>query len=105
MTRLTNTPGFEGNPDWGTAEVPSFGLSVQRAGSGRGIVKSRPGGITCGSDCSESFEEDTKVKLTATAKPGSAFVGWSGPCRPVSQTSCTTTMTNDKLVTATFDLT
>lgn len=105
VTQLTNTPGFEENPDWGAAEVLSFGLSVQRAGSGRGIVKSRPGGITCGSDCSESFEEGTKVKLTATARPGSAFVGWSGPCRPVSQTSCTTSMTNDKLVTATFDLT
>jgi Tol biopolymer transport system component len=104
VTRLTFTPGWEENPDWGTLGTISYSLSIQRAGTGKGIVASRPAGISCGRDCTEAFAEGTKVKLVATAKQGSAFAGWSGPCRPVSATSCVTTMTQQKIVTATFNL-
>jgi dipeptidyl aminopeptidase/acylaminoacyl peptidase len=106
VTRLTDTPGFEENPDWGGEEgTPTFTLSVQRAGSGKGVVRSQPGGIACGSDCSESYEDGAKVRLVARPRPGSSFVGWTGPCRPVSATACVATVTQEQIITATFSLT
>jgi hypothetical protein len=53
-------------------------LSVERLGTGSGTVSSDPAGIECGSDCSESFPEGTKVTLTATPAPGSTFDHWTG---------------------------
>lgn len=46
--------------------------------SGMGTVVSSPAGIDCGADCSEAFEEDAMVTLSATAAPGSILVGWTG---------------------------
>lgn len=61
----------------------AYDLTVQTAGSGSGTVTSVPAGINCGSggsDCQEQFSEVTRVTLTATAAPGSVFVGWGGAC-------------------------
>ena len=58
---------------------PSFTLTVSTTGgTGEGTVTSAPSGINCGSDCSESYSSGTVVTLTATAKAGSIFDGWSG---------------------------
>jgi len=41
-------------------------------------VTSSPGGIDCGSDCSEAYLEGTTVTLTPAVEAGSTFSGWSG---------------------------
>ncbi|MDH3328384.1 MAG: hypothetical protein OEM01_04055 [Desulfobulbaceae bacterium] len=55
-----------------------FSLTVAPAGTGTGTVTSSPVGIDCGTDCSESYDYNTVVTLTATADAGSGFAGWSG---------------------------
>jgi hypothetical protein len=104
VIQLTDTPGFEENPDWGGEDQPpTFTLTVQRAGTGTGVVRSQPAGITCGSDCTESYQDGAKVRLVAKAKPGSSFAGWTGACRPVSPTACVAKVTEGLTVTATFN--
>jgi hypothetical protein len=48
-----------------------------------GTVTSSPSGIDCGarnSDCTEDFNANTPVTLTATPNSGFSFVGWGGSC-------------------------
>jgi hypothetical protein len=82
---------------WG---VGTFKLTVSRAGSGK--VTSLPAGISCGSTCSHAFYSGTVVTLTAVAKPGSVFTGWSGACTGTGQ--CKVTMNSSRSVKATFAL-
>ena len=76
-------------------------LSVGRSGTGTGGVSSVPGGILCGTDCSETYNLNTSVTLTATPAVGSAFTGWSGDCAGTAKT-CAVSMTTTKNVTANF---
>jgi uncharacterized repeat protein (TIGR02543 family) len=80
-------------------------LTVNRAGNGAtsGMVVSVPGGVSCGTDCSESYNEGTVVTLTATASTGTNFTSWSG-CTTVAGNVCSVTMNTVKNVTATFTL-
>jgi uncharacterized repeat protein (TIGR01451 family) len=80
--------------------TPNPLLTVIRAGDGGGTVTSTPAGINCGQDCSESYDVDTVVTLTATPDANSTFSGWSGAC--TGTTTCQVTMTGNKEVTATF---
>ena len=77
-------------------------LSVTNTGSGSGTVTSSPAGISCGADCSQSYNEGTSVSLTATPAPGSSFGGWSGACSGTGP--CTVTMSTSRSVTAAFAL-
>jgi hypothetical protein len=79
----------------------TFLLTVTRAGTGRGNVSSNPAGIKCGLDCSESYAAGTVVVLTASARSGSTFAGWSGAC--TGSGTCTVSMTAIKNVVATFN--
>lgn len=83
-----------------------YTITVSRAGRGVGTVTSTPGGITCGSDCSETFMPGVPITLVATASPGSAFAGWSGsgcagsgPCVLAGNVSITVTATFCRSVT------
>jgi hypothetical protein len=78
-----------------------YPLTVQRIGTGSGTVTSAPAGIDCGSDCTESFLEETKVTLTATPAPGSVFDHWTGGGCTGSGT-CTTTMSTSRTAKAVF---
>jgi uncharacterized repeat protein (TIGR02543 family) len=69
--------------------------------SGPGTLTSNPTGISCGSDCSESYASGTRVTLTATPATGYAFIGWSGACSGTA-TTCTVTMDAAKTVKAGF---
>ena len=76
-----------------------YGLTVTRAGVGSGVVSSSPAGISCGTDCTETYNTGTTVTLTATAAVDSIFMGWSGGC---TGATCTVTMTADRTAVATF---
>ncbi|CAB4345564.1 unannotated protein [freshwater metagenome] len=79
----------------------SFDLTVARSGSGSGTVSSAPAGISCASDCSESYVDGRVVTLTAHAATGSVFSGWSGAgCSGIE--SCVVTMSEARSVTAGF---
>jgi len=65
-----------------------------------GSVKSKPGGIDCGTDCTELYPYKETVKLTATPGSDAVFVGWSGAC--TGSDSCTVYMTTSRQVTANF---
>jgi PASTA domain/Divergent InlB B-repeat domain/Rax2 C-terminal beta propeller domain len=84
--------------------LPSMGqlLSVTRAGTGIGTVTSDPPGISCGSMCSHSVPDGTRVALFAKAAKGSTFSGWSGAC--TGTRVCTVTMDQPRSVVATFTL-
>ena len=58
-------------------------------------------GINCPSDCTESYNYNTSVPLTATANTGYTFDSWTG-CDSPSGNQCTMTMNSDKGVTANF---
>ena len=83
-----------------------YTLALTLGGGGSGTVTSDPGGITCGTDCAETYPATTSVGLTASPASGSVFTGWSGvTCSEGSQTTstCTVTMTQAQTVTATFE--
>jgi hypothetical protein len=88
--------------DYGTAPVEpkEFKLTAKVQGAGSGTVTAT--GISCPGDCSEVYEEGTKVPLSESASEGSEFKGWSGACSGTG--ACEVTMTEAKEVTATFNL-
>lgn len=53
-------------------------LTVDRSGTGDGVLTSDPAGISCPGDCSESYAHFSEITLSATADGTSTFVGWSG---------------------------
>jgi LmbE family N-acetylglucosaminyl deacetylase len=84
------------------ALVPKFALKVTKSGNGAGAVASSPGGISCGTDCEEEYEEGKEVTLTPAASAGSEFKGWSGACTGTG--TCKVTMSAAKSVGAEFAL-
>jgi len=71
------------------------------AGMSDGTVTSSPSGISCGSDCSETYNLNTVVTLKVTPNLLSIFNGWTG-CDSVSGTDCIVTMNKAKTVVASF---
>jgi hypothetical protein len=99
-TALIGGPS-DGNGAAGAAWVftsrPS--LTVALPGTGSGAVTGS--GISCPGTCSNTYPVGTKVALTATAAPGSTFMGWSGGgCSATG--SCEITMVADTTVAAQF---
>ncbi|NOT57245.1 MAG: hypothetical protein HOP18_21795 [Deltaproteobacteria bacterium] len=87
------------NEDCGTAPSVSFTLTVTKAGNG--TVSSSPSGISCGSDCSETYTSATSVTLSATPASDYRFSGWSGGgCSGTG--TCTLLINTNTSVTATF---
>ena len=81
---------------------PQYTLTVSKTGTGNGTVTSSPSGITCGTDCTESYNDGTTVTLTANQDANFSFTGWSGACTGTG--TCTVTMNNQKNVNADFQL-
>ena len=77
-------------------------LKVVKPGKGAGTVTGT--GISCGSECTEDFNDGTVVSLTATPEPGSVFAGWSGGgCSGTG--ACEVTVQNASIdIAATFNL-
>jgi len=78
-------------------------VTIKKAGKGSGSVVSDPAGINCGSQCSAPFAQGfLPPVLTATADPGSVFVGWNGGGCTHTSNICGPTMNADSVVTAKF---
>jgi hypothetical protein len=85
--------------------IQGFTVSVVRTGAGSGSVSSNPVGINCGTTCSFGFAAGSSVTLTATADPGSVFIGWSGSGIVCPGTgTCQVTVTHATAISADFDL-
>jgi hypothetical protein len=82
-----------------------FTLTVNKAGAGLGSVGSEPVGITCGTDCNESYAGGTTVTLVALPETGSVFAGWSAGSGSATCTglgNCIVTLNAASSITATF---
>ncbi len=94
---------FPGEADGSAPESAVYTMTVTKAGSGSGTVTSAPEGISCGSDCSQSYSSGTSVTLTASASSGSVFAGWSGGgCSGTGV--CTVMVGSNVSVQATFNV-
>lgn len=96
----------------------SYLLNVTKVGNGSGSISSSSG-ISCGGTvtsinvpfiitsgasgtiCSQALTPNAVITLVAAPDNGSIFNGWSG-CDNLNGNTCTTLMTSDKTVTATF---
>ena len=86
-----------------TFNLEQHTVTLLKEGSGEGTVESRPGGITCGSECSTNFEYGTVVALTASPAVGSELIRWIG-CENEHGNQCDVTATKNTSVTAVFNL-
>jgi hypothetical protein len=87
------------SPSSPSPSVPTkkFRLSVRKAG--KGVVVSRPAGISCGRTCSGTFVGT--VTLSARATTGYVFSRWLGACHGVSP-RCRLNLSRATSVTAVF---
>jgi hypothetical protein len=93
----TTTPGPSSNNG---CPVPApVTLTVQVSGAG-GKVLSTPVGITCGTDCTETFTPGTVVSLSVKLANRGVFLGWGGVCSGTGP--CEVVMNLDTIVTASF---
>ena len=70
---------------------------------GPGSVTSTPEGIQCPDTCDVQYAEDGSVVLTAAARPGATFTGWSGDCSGTGR--CQLDTDEARSVTARFETT
>jgi hypothetical protein len=90
-------------PNTDTVDAATTKVRVSVAGNGTGTVHGDGGVLTCPAasrDCTLSARNGTVVTLTAEAKAGSRFRGWSGDCD--GRGACTITVDGQGAVTATF---
>ena len=77
------------------------GLSINKTGSGSGMVQASPIGIASAHSCASTYPAGTLVTLTATPDESSVFAGWSGACSGFG--TCTVTMDSAQNVDARFE--
>jgi WD40 repeat protein/uncharacterized protein (DUF2141 family) len=116
-TKTTTQEGIEGEILVSSGGAYGVGnptvLTVQKVGTGTGIVSSipptstiTPSSINCGTACSSqssAFPPGSTVQLYAIPDSGSIFTGWSGECSGTG--TCTVLMNGPKNVTANFSTT
>jgi alpha-tubulin suppressor-like RCC1 family protein len=83
-------------------------LSLSVSGAGAGTVTSVPAGIDCGgpghTSCSALFQAGSAVQLKASAASGSALAGFAGGSCSMNGPTCTTTMSSERSLVASFAL-
>jgi Mg-chelatase subunit ChlD len=97
-----NNSFYSADQQFTTAACPAE-LAVTITGNGTGNVTSTSGTIDCGKTCNALYNAKMakQVTLSATAKPGNVFAGWSGAC--TGNKTCVISMTKAQNVTATFN--
>ena len=85
-----------------TPDINTFGLRVDKGGTGDGVVTSSPMGIDCGVDCYQDYYSGTSVTLTPLADAESSFVSWSG-CTSLDVFKCIVVMNSSKKPIAVFN--
>jgi hypothetical protein len=78
-------------------------LKTMRTGLGEGSISSAIPGISCGSDCSQSYGVTDSVILVAAPLGTSRFEKWLGDCRGTA-VRCTVLMNEDRSVRAQFGI-
>ena len=81
------------------AGVTTSTLTITKTGASNGTVASNPAGVSCGNDCSESYNYGTIVTLTPGPDAGAVFGGWGGDPDCLDGV---VTMNTDKTCAATF---
>ena len=76
-----------------------FPVAITKAG--KGIVRSTPAGISCGSACSGTFGAGGRVVLEGVPADGWRFIRWSGACKG-RKSVCELGMDGPKSVSVTF---
>ncbi len=79
-----------------------YAIGVAKTGMGWGSITDDRGKLSCGADCSGTYDLNTPVVLTATPEPGNEFAGWSGACSGTG--TCLVTASGVLNVTATFNV-
>ena len=81
--------------------VASSDATLDITVNGSGSVTSSPAGIDCGNDCSQVFDINQSVQLTAAASTDYSFSEWLGACAG-SSAECNLSMTENLQTTAVF---
>jgi List-Bact-rpt repeat protein len=103
MWLSTSPLGADGDFFFQTYVVPARQVTVQKTGTGTGLVQSSTPAIDCGPTCSGRLLQGESLTLTATPDAGSTFSGWSGgPCQGSGPT-CSFSVAGDASVTAEFN--
>ena len=105
---FTNCQAARGNSSGGNGGTPpppppsqTETLTINMSGTGSGTVTSKPTGINCPGTCKATFNQGTKITLTATPGSNSSLDSWSGACTGSSST-CTITLNSNQTATASF---
>lgn len=75
-------------------------VTVHRAGTGSGVVRSTLAGLDCGATCEQAFPAGITLILRAEPDAGSSFEGWNGDCSGTGD--CEIALDQPRSVTATF---
>lgn len=86
-----------------TFTLKQYALTVDRVGTGAGIVTSLPPDLDCGLTCTVLVDHGSSLTLTAIAALSSTFTGWQGACTGPTPV-CAVTIDHTQQVTATFTL-
>ena len=79
-----------------TQAIPTYTLTTSAT---NGNISAN--GISCGTDCTETYNENTSIALTATADNGYDFSSWSGDCSGTDN-PLTINIDSDKSCSANF---
>ncbi len=77
-------------------------VKIQSVNKGGGKVVSKVRGIKCGKVCTHKFPAKSRVVLTATAKKGSVFAGWSPSKLCPGKRACSVKMKKSRVIKAIF---
>jgi hypothetical protein len=87
--------------------TPQHNVDVSASGTGSGTVTSNAGAINCPGTCTDHFDENTSVTLSATPVAHSRFTGWmvdgSASTCPGTGSCVVAIGTSDHTVVANFD--
>jgi sugar lactone lactonase YvrE len=81
--------------------VLRYNLTVEKTGSGSGIVTASEGVLNCGEECSDDYDKNKVVSLSALPDSNSFLNGWTN-CDDVVNDRCTITMNSDKNIKVLF---